>query len=69
MTLINNSVIEIATALTKALQKDITATNRLWLYEINHHLSNRRRNGSWTKYSISRLRSLIDRLGPKYLLE
>lgn len=72
--LINDSVIDTAKVLADRIQISINASklNRgatPYLDEIKFHLDNKRPNGAYTKYSISKLRFLIGFLGPKYLLE
>lgn len=65
--LVNGSVIDTVKLLVDKLQRN--NANKPWLDEINFHLANKTSNGSYSKYSISRLKSIIRYLGPKYLLE
>lgn len=73
--LINDSVVETAKILAENMQKFFDTNNKLnntdrpWLDLLNWHLANKKPNGSYPKYSISKFRFLIGFLGPKYLLE
>lgn len=70
--LINNSVVETTKALENVMSLDsktINSSRKFWLEDLQFHLANKRPNGSYPKYSISRLKWLLNFLGPKYLLE
>lgn len=70
--LINNSVVETAKALENVMSLDsktINSGRKVWLEDLQFHLANKRPNGSYPKYSISRLKWLLNFLGSKYLLE
>lgn len=72
MLLVNNSIVDTAKKLLKFMLTNPNISNsgdRLWMDELSRYLSNTKPNGSYSKYSISKLKFIVGYLGPKYLLE
>lgn len=71
----NNKTITTANLLARAIEKHINTnitfniSAKPWLDELKFHLDNVKPDGSYPKYSISKLKFLIRHLGHKYLIE